>query len=66
MLSLVNDLLKLQMAILQIHCYFLLIKCENPLHLQRIVTFYQQKITVYCHRYVADLIHIQYNQLHKS
>ena len=28
---LVNDLLKFQMAIIQIHCYFLLKKCENPL-----------------------------------
>ena len=25
------DLLKFQMAIFQIHCYFLLIKCKNPL-----------------------------------
>ena len=39
--SLVNNSLKFQMAILQIHCYFLLKKCENPL--QRILTFYQQK-----------------------
>ena len=31
-MSLVNDSLKFQMAILQIHCYFLLKKCENPLH----------------------------------
>ena len=49
--SLVNDSLKFQTGILQIHCYFLLIKCENPLHesfaMQRILTFYQQKITVY-------------------
>ena len=29
---LVNDSLKFQMAIIQIHCYFLLKKCENPLH----------------------------------
>ena len=29
--SLVNDSLKFQMAILQIHCYFLLIKCEHLL-----------------------------------
>ena len=28
-MSLVNDSLKFQMAILQIHCYFLLKKCEN-------------------------------------
>ena len=27
-----NDSLKFQMAILQIHCNFLLKKCENPLH----------------------------------
>ena len=27
-----NDLLKFKVAILQIHCYFLLKKCENPLH----------------------------------
>ena len=59
-MSLVNDSLKFQMAILQIHSYFLLKKCENPLHyigfshffnkkfaLQRILTFFQQKITVY-------------------
>ena len=26
-----NNSLKFQMAILQIHCYFLLKKCENPL-----------------------------------
>ena len=32
-MSLVDNLLKSQMAILQIHCYFLLRKCENPLHL---------------------------------
>ena len=30
--SLVNILLKFQTLILQIHCYFLLKKCENPLH----------------------------------
>ena len=30
--SLVNNLLKYQTAILQIHCYFLLKKCKNPLH----------------------------------
>ena len=51
-MSLVSDLSKFQMAILQIHCYFLLKKCENPLHckqkiMQRILTFFQQKITVY-------------------
>ena len=31
--SLVNVSLKFQTLILQIHCYFLLKKCENPLHL---------------------------------
>ena len=54
-MSLVKDSLKFQMAILQIHCYFLLKKCENPLHckgfshffMQRVHTFFQQKITVY-------------------
>ena len=30
-MSLVNDSLKFQVAILQIHCCFLLKKCENPL-----------------------------------
>ena len=30
-MSLVNDSLKFQMAILQIRCYFLLKKCENPM-----------------------------------
>ena len=65
-MSLVNVSLKFQVLILQIHCYFLLKKCENPLHckgflhflffvekmwesfaLQRILTFFQQKITVF-------------------
>ena len=46
MMLLVNDLLKFQMAILEIHCYFCLKKCENPA-VQRILTFFQQKITVY-------------------
>ena len=32
MTLLVNDMLKFQMTILQIHCYFLLKKSENPLH----------------------------------
>ena len=32
MTSLVNVLLKFQTLILQIHCHFLLKKCENPLH----------------------------------
>ena len=32
-MSLVNDSLKFQMAILQIHCYFLLKTGENPSHI---------------------------------
>ena len=39
--SLVNVSLKFQTLILQIHCYFLLKKCENPL--QRILTFFSTK-----------------------
>ena len=33
MMSLVNNSLKLQMTILQIHCYFLLKKCEENSHI---------------------------------
>ena len=33
--SLVNVSLKFQTLILQIHCYFLLKKCENPLHCKK-------------------------------
>ena len=40
---LINDLLKFQMAILQIHCYFLLKKCENL----RFSHLFNKKITVY-------------------
>ena len=62
-MSLVNNWLKFQMAILQINCYFLYKKCENMqckgfshffskkyqcIALQRILTIFQQKITVYC------------------
>ena len=39
--SLVNDSFKFQMAILQMHCHFLLKKCENPL--QRILSFFSTK-----------------------
>ena len=46
-MSLVNDLLKFQMAILQIHCYFLLIECENPLQCKGLSHFINIKITVY-------------------
>ena len=45
--SLVNVSLKFQTLILQIHCYFLLKKCENPLHCKGFSHFFQQKITVY-------------------
>ena len=31
--SLVNVSLKFQTLLLQIHCYFLFKKCENPLHI---------------------------------
>ena len=41
--TLVNVSLEFKMYILQIHCYFLLEKCA----LQKILTFFQQKITVY-------------------
>ena len=37
--SLVNVSLKFQTLILQIHCYFLLKKCENPLHCKYTVIF---------------------------
>ena len=42
-MSLVNNLLKFQMAILQIHCYFLLKKCENPLHCKGFSHFVKKK-----------------------
>ena len=45
--SLVNVSLKFQTLILQIHCYFLLKKCENPLHCKGFSHYFQQKITVY-------------------
>ena len=37
--SLVNVSLKFQTLILQIHCYFLLKKCENPLHCKGVSHF---------------------------
>ena len=37
--SLVNVSLKFETLILQIHCYFLLKKCENPLHCKYTVIF---------------------------
>ena len=41
--SLVNDSLKFQTLILQIHCYFLLKKCENPLHCKGFSHFFNKK-----------------------
>ena len=41
--SLVNDSLRFQMAMLQIHCYFLLIKCENPLQCKGFSDFFNKK-----------------------
>ena len=47
-MSLVNDLLKFQMAILQIHCYFFfLIKCENPLHCKGFSHFINKNNSVF-------------------
>ena len=43
MTSLVNDSLKFQTLILQIHCYFLLKKCENPLHCKGFLHFFNKK-----------------------
>ena len=42
-ISLINDSLKFQMAILQIHCYFLVKKCENPLHCKGFSHFINKK-----------------------
>ena len=43
-MSLVNDSLKIPIAVLQIHCNFLLIKCEKPLQCKGFsLAFYQQK-----------------------
>ena len=44
--SLVNVSLKFQMLILQIHCYFLLKKCDNLLHCKRFSHFFNKKTTV--------------------
>ena len=41
--SLVNVSLKFQTLILQIHCYFLLKKCENPLQCKRFSHFFNCK-----------------------
>ena len=48
MTSLVNVSLKFQILLCQIHQYFLLKKCEKLLHaLQKLLSFCQQKISVY-------------------
>ena len=41
--SLVNVSLKFQTLILQIHCYFLLKKCENPLRCKGFSHFFNKK-----------------------
>ena len=46
--SLVNISLKFQTLILQIHCYFLLKKCENPLHCSVFVTLADICLTNLC------------------
>ena len=45
--SLVNMSLKFQMLISQIRQYFLLKKCEKTFAVQKLLTFFQQKISVY-------------------
>ena len=42
--SLVNVSLKFQTLILQIHCYFLLKKCENPLYCKGFSHFFNKKL----------------------
>ena len=46
-MSLVNVLLKFQMLISEVCQYFLLRKCEKAFSLQKLLTFFQQKISVY-------------------
>ena len=48
-MSLVNDSLKFQMAILQIHCYFLCKKCENPLHCKGFSHFINKNNSVFAY-----------------
>ena len=43
--SIVNESLKSQMAILQIHCYFLLKKCESSLQIAKVTPIFSAKIT---------------------
>ena len=45
--SLVNISLKFQTLIFQIRQHFLLKKCENLFALQKLLSFFQQKISVY-------------------
>ena len=47
MVSLVNDLLKFQMAILQIYFYFFAEKKVRILCIAKVFIFFQQKVTVY-------------------
>ena len=46
-MSLVNDSLKFQMAVLQIQLLFFVEKMSESSAVQRILTFFQQKIIVY-------------------
>ena len=45
--SLVNVSLKFQTLILQIHCNFLLKKCENPLHCKGFSHFFNKNNSVF-------------------
>ena len=45
--SLVNETLKFQTLISQICQYFLLKKCEKLFAVQKLLSFFQQKISVY-------------------
>ena len=47
-MSLVNVSLKFKMLILQIHCYFLLKKCENLLQLQIHCYFLLKNVRIFC------------------
>ena len=43
MMLFLYDSLKFQVAKLQLHCYFLLKKCENPLHCKGFSHFFNKK-----------------------
>ena len=49
-MSLVNDSMKFQMTILHIHCYFLLIKCENPLQCEGFSHFINKNNSVFINK----------------